>query len=333
MTNGYFETLGFGPHGVYRAADEGHDYKWGDATVSVKLSPENTDFVNFACWKVSIPAGKSVDFMALSAVDRAYYCTAGHGQVLFNDHPFDVSAGDVIFCGRGNSLEYQNAGEIDLELMGFSMPAVPEVRIDILPEGYELDLERFSEDTRRAFGLLSKSEASSLEQTRRGEVYVMGPDDGESFWQPQPSVGYVTIKTKPDYSRKNNFGVALQQLEPGAFVLLHGHVRTAEMIVCVKGEGTVYVEGEGEKEFTPGAIAMVGTRTLHNFTNTGDGELIIAALASPTEIGEALFEIGIRRTPGETAPDYIERDLGKIMVLIQKYGFILPGLTDQDGGN
>ncbi|MEN0140340.1 MAG: cupin domain-containing protein [Rhodococcus sp. (in: high G+C Gram-positive bacteria)] len=333
MTNGILETTSFEPHGVYRAANEGHDYTWGDATVSVKLSPENTDFVNFASWKVSVPAGRSVDFMALSAVDRAYYCTVGNGVVLFNGLPQDISAGDVIFCGRGNSLEYKNAGEIDLELMGFSIPAVPEVRIDVLPAGYELDLTRWSADARRVFGLLTAEEASSLDEARRGDAYIMGPDDGVSFWQPQPSIGYVTIKTTPEYSRKNNFGVALQQLEPGSYVQLHGHVRTTELIVCVKGEGTVFVEGLGEKEFYPGSVAMVGTRTFHNFSNTGTGEMIVAALASPTEIGEALFEIGVPRTPGETAPDYIERDMSKLMLLVQKYGFILPGMDDQAAGN
>ncbi|MEV0188263.1 cupin domain-containing protein [Kitasatospora purpeofusca] len=332
MSNEYFDPNTFEPHGLYRTADEGHYYKWGDASILVKLSPENTQFVTNACWRVTVPAGKSVDFMALSGVDRAYYCTAGHGQVLFNGEATDLSAGDVVLCGRGNSLEYKNTGESDLELMGFSIPAVPEVRIDVLTEGYELRLENLSEETRRAFGLLTRSEASNLDQVCRGEACVMGPDEGESFWQPQPSIGYVAIKTKPDYARKNNFGVALQQLEPGSYVQLHGHVRTTELIVCVKGRGTVYVEGLGVKEFSPGAIAMVGTRTFHNFSTTGteeDGEMIVAALASPTEIGEALFEIGVRRTPGEPVPDNIERDMSKLMVLVQKYGFMLP---DVDSG-
>lgn len=331
MAESSFDLKNIEPHGIYRSADEGHVYKWGDATITVKLSPENTDFVNFACWQISLAAGKTVDFMALSAYDRAYYCTAGSGQVVLSGEVKELATGDVIFCGRGNSLEYKNTSDGDLQLMGFSIPAVPEVRIDVLTEGYELKLEDYSDDLRRALGLLTAEEAQGLDQDRRGDAYLMGPDDGESYWQPQPSLGYVTIKTKAEYSRKNNFGVALQKLEPGAYVQRHGHVRTAELLVCVKGKGTVYLEGAGEKEFRPGAIAMVGTRTFHNFSNTGteeDGEMIVAGMASPTEIGEALLEIGVRRTPGEPTPEHIERDMSKLMLLIQKYGFMLPGMPN-----
>lgn len=325
MAERSFDLKTIEPHGLYRSADEGHVYKWGNATITVKLSPEDTDFVNFACWKVTLPARKSVDFMALSATDRAYYCIAGSGEVVLNGDVKEVATGDVIFCGRGNNLEYQNTGEDELELMGFSIPAVPEVRIDILKEGYELKLEDCAVDLRRALGLMTTEEANCLDQGRRGDVFIMGPDDGDTYWQPKPSLGYVTVKTKPEYARKNNFGVALQKLEPGAHVVPHAHSRTAELLVCVKGKGKVYLEGAGEKEFRPGAIAMIGTRTFHNFHNTGsqeDGELIVAGLASPTEISEALSEIGIPRIVGEPTPDHIERDASRYQILKEKYGFI-----------
>ena len=50
----------------------------------------------------------------------------------------------------------------------------------------------------------------------KGTALVLGPEEGESFWQPLPSTGYVINKFNPYNSPYDTFSTGLQVLEPGA---------------------------------------------------------------------------------------------------------------------
>ena len=50
----------------------------------------------------------------------------------------------------------------------------------------------------------------------KGTAMVLGPEEGESFWQPLPSTGYVINKFNPYNSPYDSFSTGLQVLEPGA---------------------------------------------------------------------------------------------------------------------
>jgi hypothetical protein len=50
----------------------------------------------------------------------------------------------------------------------------------------------------------------------KGTALVLGPEEGESFWQPSPSTGYVINKFNPYNSPYDTFSTGLQVLEPGA---------------------------------------------------------------------------------------------------------------------
>ncbi len=47
-------------------------------------------------------------------------------------------------------------------------------------------------------------------------AFVLGPEDGESHWQPLPSCGYVINKINPYTSFYDDFPVFIQILVPGA---------------------------------------------------------------------------------------------------------------------
>jgi len=59
----------------------------------------------------------------------------------------------------------------------------------------------------------------------KGVVIALGPEDGESFWQPLPSTGYVINKISPYNSPYDAFSTGLQVLEPGAHIRRHAHER------------------------------------------------------------------------------------------------------------
>jgi hypothetical protein len=45
----------------------------------------------------------------------------------------------------------------------------------------------------------------------KGHVVVLGPDEGESFWQPLPSRGYIVNKLTPYDTPYDNFSLGIQQ--------------------------------------------------------------------------------------------------------------------------
>ena len=49
----------------------------------------------------------------------------------------------------------------------------------------------------------------------KGTALVLGPEEGESFWQPLPSTGYVINKFNPYNSPYDTFSTGLQVLESG----------------------------------------------------------------------------------------------------------------------
>ena len=71
----------------------------------------------------------------------------------------------------------------------------------------------------------------------KGTALVLGPEEGELFWQPLPSTGYVINKFNPYNSPYDTFSTGLQVLEPGAHVRRHAHERSHELLFCYRGTG------------------------------------------------------------------------------------------------
>lgn len=55
----------------------------------------------------------------------------------------------------------------------------------------------------------------------KGPFLVLGPEDGDSFWQPLPSTGYITNKITP-YTAN---AMALREFGPQFFALVFAHGR------------------------------------------------------------------------------------------------------------
>ena len=82
----------------------------------------------------------------------------------------------------------------------------------------------------------------------KGIVIALGPEDGESFWQPLPSTGYVINKINPYNSPYDAFSIGLQVLEPGAHIRRHAHERSHELLFCYRGIGQADIEHRHEPD-------------------------------------------------------------------------------------
>jgi mannose-6-phosphate isomerase-like protein (cupin superfamily) len=139
-----------------------------------------------------------------------------------------------------------------------------------------------------------------------GPVAVLAPDEGESFWQPLPSVGYIINKLTPYNTPYDSFSMGIQVLEPGAHVRRHGHERQHEVLFCYEGKGWAEI-GDRRYDIRPETMLLIGRGVMHKIQNTGLCQLRILWMIAPAGLEDWFRAIGRPRQPGEPTPPPFER--------------------------
>lgn len=162
-----------------------------------------------------------------------------------------------------------------------------------------------------------------MSEFQKGTAIVSNPDDGESYWQPQPSRGYITAKITPYNSPYDNFAAGVQVLEPDGSVVEHAHERSHELIFFYGGEGYAEVDGE-RTEVSEGSTLMLGRGVQHLIVNTGDTQLKMHWVIFPPGLEDWFKALGRKRTPGEETPEPFERP-ENIEDIQDRQRFVRPG--------
>jgi quercetin dioxygenase-like cupin family protein len=142
--------------------------------------------------------------------------------------------------------------------------------------------------------------------TDKGVALAVGPEEGESYWQPQPSTGYVTVKISPYNSPNDLISAGVQVLEPGASVRRHAHERANEILFVFEGEGKAEIDGEWHR-VSQGSTFLVGRYVQHYVENDGNVPLKLFWAIMPSGLEDWFRAIGRPRTPGEPRPAPFER--------------------------
>jgi mannose-6-phosphate isomerase-like protein (cupin superfamily) len=147
----------------------------------------------------------------------------------------------------------------------------------------------------------------------KGIVVALGPEDGESFWQPLPSTGYVINKINPYNSPYDAFSTGLQVLEPGAHIRRHAHERSHELLFCYRGSGQADIDGK-LYDVLPETMILIGRGVQHKVTNTGTGQMRLLWFIAPAGLEDWFRAIGRPRRPDEPLPAPFDRpaDVGII---------------------
>lgn len=135
---------------------------------------------------------------------------------------------------------------------------------------------------------------------------VVGADEGESYWQPEPSNGHVTLKLTPESMPYDTFTSGVQVLPPGCHVREHGHKRNHELIFIYEGTGRCQIEGK-EYELKPGVTVMFGRYARHIVENTGDTDMKMFWVFFPPALEHWFRAIGQVRQPGDPTPEPFPR--------------------------
>jgi quercetin dioxygenase-like cupin family protein len=145
-----------------------------------------------------------------------------------------------------------------------------------------------------------------MEPYEKGAAFVLGPEDGESYWQPAPQNGYMTIKVSPVTCPLNSLAAGTQIVPPGSLIRDHGHSRNDEILFVYEGYGTATVDGEAY-HVEPGSMLFLGRFVEHSVKNESDVDMKLFWVFTPPGLDNVVRGVGRPRTPGEAAPETFQR--------------------------
>src|SRR5271167_1449168 len=97
----------------------------------------------------------------------------------------------------------------------------------------------------------------------RGDLLVLQPEEGESFWQPVPANGHVEVRVSPARVKMATpFGFGRQTVAPGCYIREHSHDRNEELIHCIAGHGRAVLDG-ADHPIVVGTTLFLGRNRVH----------------------------------------------------------------------
>jgi mannose-6-phosphate isomerase-like protein (cupin superfamily) len=153
----------------------------------------------------------------------------------------------------------------------------------------------------------------------KGPAMVLGPEDGDSYWQPGPHRGYMTVKLSPNNHPSNMFSMGTQVMPPGCHVRDHGHARNDEVLFIYEGTGRCVIDGETHP-LTPGCTVVLGRFVEHSIYNDGPGDMKFVWFFTPPGLEQVVEAAGRPRRVGEPAPEPFDRP-ANIAQIVEKAGY------------
>lgn len=137
---------------------------------------------------------------------------------------------------------------------------------------------------------------------------VVGPQDGQSFWQPVPANGFVrNILNQAITGSRADFSMGTQTVAPGCFIREHTHEREEEVIFVLSGRGSARIDGV-EHPIETGSAVFIDRGRKHHFLNGSATEpMTFLWLLMPGGLDLFFAEIGRQRAPSEPAPEPFPR--------------------------
>jgi quercetin dioxygenase-like cupin family protein len=140
-----------------------------------------------------------------------------------------------------------------------------------------------------------------------GRSYVLGPDGGESYWQPVPANGFIrNLVSSKKLGTPGRYSVGTQTVAPKSFIREHTHDQNEEIIFVVEGRGIARIEGV-DHPIEKGSCVYVAVNEKHHFLNPHDEPMTFFWVFTPGGLDDFFAQIGRPRTPGEPAPEPFPR--------------------------
>jgi quercetin dioxygenase-like cupin family protein len=144
-------------------------------------------------------------------------------------------------------------------------------------------------------------------EQNQGNAFVVGPGEGDTFWQPVPANGYVrNILSQATTGGTANLSIGTQTVAPGCFIREHTHADNEEIIHVLDGRGTARIDGV-EHPIQRGSTVYIGRNRKHHFLNPYREPMTFLWIMTPGGLDRFFAEIGRARTIGEPSPEPFPR--------------------------
>lgn len=149
--------------------------------------------------------------------------------------------------------------------------------------------------------------STTTTQQNKPDFLLIRSDQADSYWQPEPANGHISIHLSPDIVHMETpFALGTQTVAPGCFVREHAHDDRDEVIHFISGTGVVVLNDE-EHEIKAGDTLFVGRTQRHKFIAANDMPLTFLWIMHPNGLEAFFKQIGRSRKAGEPAPDPFPR--------------------------
>jgi len=143
----------------------------------------------------------------------------------------------------------------------------------------------------------------------KGPACLVAPDEGESYWQPQPTGGWATLKVTPATTRQMTGACVVQMVPPGGVIPAHAHSASESLVYVMAGSCLLTIE-KTEHRLERDALFVAGQRVTFELVNDGDEDLVLMFWTTPTRAEGLLSWWGRPRKLGDAAPAPFERPAG-----------------------
>jgi mannose-6-phosphate isomerase-like protein (cupin superfamily) len=145
---------------------------------------------------------------------------------------------------------------------------------------------------------------------------VIPKEQHESYWQPEPSRGWMSTILTPEMSGCNAVAAAIQSIDAGCKIRPHAHRNMDEILFILDGEGVLLLDDE-PTPVGPGDCCWLGRYVKHELLVDAAAPLRLLALLLPPATELAWRHMGMKRALGDPPPPPYGRErfdnLGKIL--------------------
>ena len=271
----------------------------GGTRLRLRISPGTLSTNHLASGELEIPAGITTHPRVELASDLIFYGLEGQGILHCGKTSWPLSPDTTVWIPFDSAYSIE-ASDDTLRLFWIATPHGFETSYERSADASTLD-EAIVKTPPNTARILNADEFNAYKG--EGQITVLSPEEGRSFWQPDPTRGYAAPKLTPRVTGRPGFSMGLQIIGAnGGLLIPHAHARSEEMLLIVRGRGKAMLNGQS-LDVEPGSLVFAGRWVPHGLESVGAEDLWVLWFITPGEGLEHMLEgFGRPRQPGQTEP-------------------------------
>ncbi len=275
------------------------------------LTPENCPSNNFALATQYIDEGCVIRPHAHDAAEEILFLYEGEGVLHLEGKDIEVGPGATCLVGRYTLHALQNKSPGTMKVLAVLFPPCAEITWRGMgkprqwgeppPPRYGREAVPNMKDLLRQGRFADPARIAQAQPGEKGAAICMLPDEGDSYWQPQPTGGFVTWKLWHDTMTSNSFAMGTQSIPPGGMLRPRSFNRGEAIFFVYRGEGVATVDRD-TRAIAPETTIYAGRGAVHSLANTGTEPLEFVWIVLPPGPEETMRMLGKPRKPGEVPP-------------------------------